>query len=491
MYIGVDFGTSFSQTATLHNGHPLVLLPVDTYGIPSEFYFDSDLGVQVGQDALDCAEGFNSQYLISECKMKLLNTPVMLCKRSFTYADMAKEIYRYVLHIAKNIAQTKRIRDQIDGLVLTMPVRFGYQEKSILKEAAQNCMGSTPLKVLDVLKEPVAAAISYYKDSLEDGKTVLVFDLGGGTCDIALVRSDKSQRELFTVIDDDMERLGGRDWDTALMNYISAEVEKKTGIRIVDHDYYRKQLKTRAVEAKKKLSDGISMSASVRIVLQNGRIISVPITLNTFEEITYDLMERALGCLKRLYAKNIAKCNIDEIICVGGSSNMRQVRYSIQNEFPDIPVRLYEPEHAVVNGAAIYADMIKNNPEQVLSDVSSFSYGVRAYEDYDRDKEKLVIFNIVYKGQKLPTKGQHSFMTVEPGQTSVCFNVFESENTNGYFELDQPHTLIGSVSFPLKPNTPKDYEFVCDMTLKGDGFLYFNAKDKSGKTVPAQFKLSK
>lgn len=494
MYLGVDFGTSFSQAATMHNGHPLVLLPSDTYGIPSEFYYKAEHGVQVGKDALCYAEGINVKYLVSECKMKLLQRPneVMLDDRSFTYANMAKNIYCYVLHIAKNMAERKLIKTNVDGLVLTMPVRFGYQEKSLLKEAAQNCLGGTPLRVMDVLKEPVAAAIAYYKDSLDDGKTILVFDLGGGTCDVALVRSDKTQREMFTVLDDDMERVGGRDWDKALMNYISTEVEKKTGVRIIDHDYYLKQLKTMAEEIKKKLSDGFSTVANAVINMQNGRIVQVRVTLNIFEEITYDLMTRALECLNRVYAKNSAKYKIDEIICVGGSSNMRQVRYNIKNAFPDMLVRLYEPEHAVVNGAAIYAELIHNDPTaSVLSDVSVFSYGIRAYEDYDKDPNKLVIFNIVYKSSKLPTNGKHSFSTTRANQSAVDLNVFESENTSCKFELDQPHTHIGRVTFPLPPNARKGYSITCEMTLKGDGFLYFNAVDEAGKSVPAQFKLSK
>lgn len=492
MYVGVDFGTSFSQAATMHNGHPLVLLPSDTYGIPSEFYYDSDSGVQVGQDALDYGEGINAKYLISEFKMKLREVPnaVSLDGRRFAYSDMVQSIYQYVLHISQNVAQTKMINNSLEGLVLTMPVNFGLQEKNILREAAQNCMAGTSLRVMGILKEPVAAAIAYYKDSLDDGKTILVFDLGGGTCDVALVRSDKSADEMFTVIDGAMERIGGRDWDTELMKFISDQVENKTGIRIIDNDYYRKQLKAKAVEVKKKLSDGISTSASARIAMQNGRIISVPITLNTFEEITYGLMMRALDCLKQVYSNNVSKHNIEEIVCVGGSSNMRQVRYNIQREFPDMTVRLYEPEHAVVNGAAIYADLIHMRPEPVIRDIASFSYGIRAYEDYDRDKNKKAIFNLVRKGNPLPAKEVHTFCPPEDHLASVSLVIFESENRDSKYDEHLPCTKIGHVSFPLPPNSTKHFQIHCEMSLLGDGFLYFNARDNEGNNVPARFKLS-
>lgn len=479
----------------MHNGHPLVLLPSDTYGIPSEFYYDSYSGIQIGQDALDYAEGTNAKFLVSECKMKLLHTPnsVSLDGRTFTYQQMAQSIYRAVLQTAINVAQTKIIKksDTIEGLVLTMPVSFNYQEKSILKDMAQTCLGGSPLRVMDVLKEPVAAAIAYYKDSLDDGKTILVFDLGGGTCDVALVRSDHSQREMFTVVDSAMERVGGRDWDTELMKYISGEVEKRTGIRIIDHDYYRKQLRTKAIEIKKKLSDGFSTSASAVIAMQNGRMVSVPVSLNTFEEITYGLMTKAVDCLKRVYAKNIGSNSIDEVVCVGGSSKMRQVRYNIQKEFPDMTVRLYEPEHAVVNGATIYAELVSTRADPVVSDVASFSYGIRVYEDYQTDKNKKVIINLVRRGDRLPAKGTQTFYPPQDNLNNISLVIFESDNPASKFDINYPSTNIGNVLFPLPQNASTSFAIHCEISLRGDGFLYFDAKDDYGKDIPAQFKLSR
>jgi molecular chaperone DnaK len=307
---------------------------------------------------------------------------------------------------------------------------------------------------------------------------------------VALVRSDKSTDEMFTVIDGDMERIGGRDWDTELIKFISEQVEKKTGISIINHEYYHKQLKTKAVEVKKKLSDGISTSASARIAMQNGRIISVPVTLNTFEEITYGLMMRALDCLKRVYFSNVSKHNIEEIVCVGGSSNMRQVRYNIQREFPDITVRLYEPEHAVVNGAAIYADLIRMRPEPVIRDIASFSYGILAYEDYHKDKNKKAIFNLVRKGTPLPAKEVHTFCSPEDNLASVALVIFESENSDSKYDENLSCTNVGNVSFPLPPNSTSNFNIHCEISLLGDGFLYFNARDDDGNNIPARFKLS-
>lgn len=209
-----------------------------------------------------------------------------------------------------------------------------------------------------------------------------------------------------------------------------------------------------------------------------------------FEEITYGLMTRALDCLKRVYSSNVSEHNIEEIVCVGGSSNMRQVRYNIQCEFPDLTVRLYEPEHAVVNGAAIYADLIRQRPEPVVRDIASFSYGIKAYEDYNKNRNKIVIFNMVRKGDPLPAKKVHCFSPPKENLPSLSFSIFESEIIDGKYDESLPCTNVGNVIFPLPPNSTRNFEIRCEISLLGDGFLYFTAKDNNGNTVPAQFKLS-
>ena len=126
----------------------------------------------------------------------------------------------------------------------------------------------------------------------------------------------------------------------------------------------------------------------------------------------------------------------------------------------------------------------------MIRDIASFSYGIRAYEDYDRDKNKKAIFNLVRKGNPLPAKEVHTFCPPEDHLASVSLVIFESENRDSKYDEHLPCTNIGHVSFPLPPNSTKHFQIHCEMSLLGDGFLYFNARDNEGNNVPARFKLS-
>ena len=215
MFLGIDFGTSFSQMATMYLDQPLLLLHPGEYGIPSEFYYDQDCGVLVGQDAADAGQGLCAANLVSEIKMNLSGS-FILDGRKFTAPEIIREIYRTLVTRAQQIARTKSIDEEIRGVVISVPAKFDYLERKLIYDAAVGCMGSKKLPVRDIIEEPVAAALAYYNTSLENGKNILVYDLGGGTCDVALVHSDDTKLERFDVIDSSMVRVGGRNWDERL-----------------------------------------------------------------------------------------------------------------------------------------------------------------------------------------------------------------------------------------------------------------------------------
>ena len=226
MFLGIDFGTSFSQVSTMYLGQPLLLLNPGEYGIPSEFYYDRDCGILIGQDALDAGQGEAAANLVTEVKMAILSgKSFVLDGKTFSAKDIIKEIYKTLILKAVQVAKKRSINTNIEGIVISVPAKFGMQERGLISEAARECLGTTKVPIRAIIKEPVAAAISYYNTELEDNKYILVYDLGGGTCDVALVRSDSSSAEHYTVVDSDMVRLGGRNWDEELVKYISQIIE--------------------------------------------------------------------------------------------------------------------------------------------------------------------------------------------------------------------------------------------------------------------------
>jgi molecular chaperone DnaK len=491
MYLGIDFGTSFSQMATLYLDQPLLLLHPGEYGIPSEFYYDRDCGVLVGQDASDAGQGLCAANLVSEVKMNLSGS-FTLDGRKFAAQDIIREIYRTLVTRAQQIARTKSIDENIRGVVISVPAKFDYLERKLIYDAAVNCMEGMKLPVRDIIKEPVAAALAYYNTSLENGKNILVYDLGGGTCDVALVHSDDTKLERFEVIDSSMVRIGGRNWDEKLEEYLAAEIQKKADIIVKGNPGYEEKVRRAAINAKHQLSDNTRDKVFARIEI-NGRIISVMVTRRLFEELTQDLLMQTISCLEDVFYRNYAKHKIDEIICVGGSSNMLQVPAKIRESFPECNVRIFEPEHAVVNGTAIYADMLgeTTSPGTVLQDISNFSYGVQAYKDYHKDPNYLVIFNLLRKGEELPVVGYKSLSPISNTQHVIGFQIFESEYGDAYYPADvTDKRLIGRLDITLSPDSTIYTKINCKMSLNSAGLLEFSAEDDKGNHCEQTFHVS-
>ena len=151
MYLGIDFGTSFSQMATLYLDQPLLLLHPGEYGIPSEFYYDRDCGVLVGQDASDAGQGLCAANLVSEVKMNLSGS-YTLDGRKFAAQDIIREIYRTLVTRAQQIARTKSIDENIRGVVISVPAKFDYLERKLIYDAAVSCMEGMKLPVRDIIK---------------------------------------------------------------------------------------------------------------------------------------------------------------------------------------------------------------------------------------------------------------------------------------------------------------------------------------------------
>lgn len=487
MFLGIDFGTSFSQVSTMYLGQPLLLLNPGEYGIPSEFYYDRDCGILIGQDALDAGQGEAAANLVTEVKMAILSgKSFVLDGKTFSAKDIIKEIYKTLILKAVQVAKKRSINTNIEGIVISVPAKFGMQERGLIAEAARECLGTTKVPIRAIIKEPVAAAISYYNTELEDNKYILVYDLGGGTCDVALVRSDSSSVEHYTVVDSDMVRLGGRNWDEELVKYITQIIENKSGIRIKGNVAYEEKIRRTAITVKHDLSDPTKSRSIARVEL-NGRIYTTPISKTVFDEITAHLLRQTLDCLQDVYDKHSVSCKIDEIICVGGSSNMLQVEEGLLKRFPKCKIRLYEPEHAVVNGATIYANMPQIN---VLKDVASFSYGIDSNTHYGYPDNKEIVSNIIIKGSRLPVTQSKGYCPAVAGQEIVAFRIYESEYTDDeYDRLIPDKRFVGTVELKLPPNSPKDLSLRCQLSLNTEGMLEVTASEPSGKKVMSTFKL--
>ncbi len=491
MKLGIDFGTSFSLPAVSYLGSNIVLLPSGKYGIPSVFYYDEWEGVLVGEDAENAGQGTEARNLKREVKLEL-NSSFTADGKEFT----AKQIVGYILNNVKenalSVAKSKLINETLEGVVISVPAAFGNNEKEFIRQAAEipASQGGPQLKVLGFIKEPVAAALAYYKTPLADKTRILVYDLGGGTCDVAIVESNSRVQEKYTVIASDMRRIGGKDWDKRLEAYIMSELERQSGLSLSDNPGYTEKVKRAAISAKHSFSEKIGEHYRDRVrarVEVNGRSYQVPITKDMFDELTNDLLAETIKMTNEMLNANNGE-NITKIICVGGSSNMPQVINGLEKAFPSKKIQVFEPEKSIAIGASIYAEFCDRG-NTYLSDIASFSYGIRCYENYRVNPEKMIVANLIKKGDRLPITKTHGFMTAKENVTSMTFNVVESMNTDEIYDYSATQEPMMQVTLDFKGQVPRNTKAKLHMTLTNDGIIELVAGDEKGNVIKVQKKL--
>ncbi len=484
MKIGIDFGTSFSLPAALINNTPATLLSSGQYGLPSVFYFDKGLGVLIGNPAEDQGSR-RPENVVRNVKMEISNPnkkDFKLDGKIFSKKQIVGHIFREIKRVAlEGIEYKQLVSQKIDGAVVSVPAAFTLRELNLIRDAAQEEAG---LKVLGFIREPVAAAISYFNaPGSSDEKTILVYDLGGGTCDVAIVRSDKNSKEWYKVIDSDMKRIGGRDWDKLLGELIKRKCREQEPYIKFNARAENKILKA-AIKAKHDLSKLERYSSYIEI---GGDDYDFEITRAEFEKITSELLQETMKIVENLKSKCATK--IDYIVCVGGSSNMPQVRKAFEKNYPDIEIKIYEPEKAIAFGAAIYAEHLKE--ENFLRDICKFSYGARYVQNFAKYKDwnRLRIYNIIYKGDALPTSGESTSYKIEDGQSSTYIAIYESECTKKIY-LPEEGTHIGEIEIRGLRDSKEDDETLLTMTIDKSGLMQLKAVDKrTGKSANVEIQL--
>ncbi|MDR3165783.1 MAG: Hsp70 family protein [Synergistaceae bacterium] len=488
MKIGIDFGTSFSLPAGIINGTPSTLLPNGEYGIPSVFYYDSEVGVQIGTAADDNAN-FQPLNVKRDIKMEISThaDSFVADGKTFSKKQIIGHIFKEITRVSRQEgARRELVSQSIDGAVVSVPAAFTLRELNFIREAAQmpEASGGAGLNVLGFIREPVAAAIAYFNaPNAEDERTILVYDLGGGTCDVAIVRSDRNSNEWYKVINSDMKRIGGRDWDKILIDMIKRKYQEKAGRINFDAEAEGK-IRKQAIAAKHILSGQQNARVSVNI---SGKTHSCVITADEFERATSEILQSTMDIVSRM----VRNCNtkIDYIVCVGGSSNMPQVKKMFEETYPVITVKLFEPEKAIAFGAAIYAEHLTE--AQYLSDICKFSYGAKYIDDFEtyHDKNRFRIINIIFKGSTLPVAGTSCSSPIRDNQSSSYLPVFESECTDKRY-LPENGTYIGDIRISGLEGRKKTDSTILTISIDQSGLMSLKAVDeKSGKTATVEIQL--
>ncbi|WP_300764505.1 Hsp70 family protein [uncultured Bacteroides sp.] len=453
---GIDLGTTNSCIAVIgEDGLPQVIKNLDDeFTTPSVVCYEDDGECYVGVEA---KRSMNVEYdrIVAFIKREMSNE-----KYNRKIDDIEITPVRTSALILKKVVDDANEQRRMEGLpeihkaVITVPAYFGNMECELTKQAGQ----IAGLEVLDLLNEPTAAALSYGIKGLE-GKTFMIYDLGGGTFDVSIMRMKNGV--LDTLATDGDHHLGGIDWDIALLDYLLMSNDLGIAYEDIKKESDTGKMLNQVEICKKNLSK--SDKASYKFKYNRKQFVG-DISRSVFEELTEDLLERTIDIIH--HAQKISRepdAKIDEIILVGGSSYMPMVKKKLQKEF-SCPIRLdnLEPDRAVAKGAAIHAANILGSTKskvKIGTDLASRSYGVRCISP----EGKLHVWNIIKRTDDLVYEGKYSgFCTSDDNQTSVIIAIYENISEKDSMDVDKC-TLIEekvlSWGFPVPKGTTV-YSFV-------------------------------
>lgn len=488
---GIDLGTTYSCVARIDEvGRPTVLRNLEgSDTTPSVVYFESADSVVVGQSAKD-ATVLDPDHVVQLVKRDMGDVvPREFHGRAYTPEEISARILRKLVDDARVTAG-----DEVRDVVITVPAYFGLAERDATRKAGE----IAGLRVLDVVAEPIAAALDY--GALEGAgeergeRTVLVYDLGGGTFDTTVLRLEG--RELAVLCTDGAKELGGSDFDDRIVLHLVERFRERfpdAGDPLADPQS-ETQLRKDAEEAKKALS--FRERYTVRVMHQ-GLVEPVELTRPLVEELTRDLVDRTVDITRRTLALAAERgvSRFDEVLLVGGATKMPAVADALRAQFGFEP-RLHNPDLAVARGAALYAldraayvvaegDLPAGEAPDVpetglthrpyrISTVASRGYGIRVT---DPETDRTYVTHLVHANDKLPASVTDDFYTLRDGQRQVRIQVMEQAGAVESEELEH-NTAVAEGTLRIPPDKPARWPFQCVFTLDASGLLTVVATER-------------
>ena len=499
--IGIDLGTTNSCVAVMDGGKPKVIENSEgARTTPSIVAFTKDGERLIGQPAKRQAvtNGDNTIFAVKRLIGRRFDDPVtqkdtelvpytiIKGKNGDAWVSAGGEEYSpsqisaFILQKMKETAESY-LGETVTQAVITVPAYFNDAQRQATKDAGQ----IAGLEVLRIINEPTAAALAYGLDK-NDGKTIAVYDLGGGTFDVSILEIGDGVFEVKSTNGDTF--LGGEDFDAKIVEWLAAKFKAKEGLDLKTDKLALQRLKEAAEKAKIELSSAQTTEINLPFItarMEGGATTPLhlveTVSRSDLEKMVADLIKRTLDpCKKALADAGLTAAQIDEVVLVGGMTRMPRVREVVKDFFGKEPHTGVNPDEVVAMGAAIQAGVLQGDVKDVLLlDVTPLSLGL--------ETRGGVFTRMIDRNTTIPTKKSQIFSTAEDNQQAVTIRVFQGER-----EMALDNKMLGQfdlIGIPSARSGIPQIEVTFD--IDANGIVNVSAKDKgTGKEQQIKIQAS-
>ena len=456
--IGIDLGTTNSCVAVMEGGNPNVITNSEgARTTPSVVAFQKDGERIVGQVAKRQAVT-NADRTIMSIKRKMgTSEKVTIDGKAYT----PQEISAMILSKLKTDAESY-LGETVSQAVITVPAYFNDSQRQATKDAGK----IAGLEVLRIINEPTAAALAYGMTDMD--KTVMVYDLGGGTFDVSILEIADGVFEVLSTNGD--THLGGDDFDQAIIDYLVKSFKDSDGIDLSTDKMAMQRLKEAAEKSKIELSATTTSAVSLPFIAvdANGpKNLDITLTRAKFDELTASLVDRTLVSIRNaMRDANLSASQIDEVLLVGGSSRIPAVQEAVKKEMGKEPHKGINPDECVAVGAARQAGVLAGEETGVLLlDVTPLSLGIETLGG--------VCTKLIERNTTIPTSKSQVFSTAADGQTQVEIHVLQGER-----EMAQYNKTLGRFNLTGIAPAPRGVpQIEVTFDIDANGIVNVTAKD--------------